>query len=60
MPKSTAKVANLNLPQMAHQIVNGPNGQMFLVPTNNNPKVKLWFTGRMMAVVFWWPCSTAV
>ena len=41
MPKSTAKVANLNLPQMAHQIVNGPNGQMFLVPANNNPKVHI-------------------
>ena len=39
MPKNTAKVANLNSPQMAHQIVNGPNGQMFLVPANNNPKV---------------------
>ena len=39
MPKSTPKVANLNSPQMAHQIINGPNGQMFLVPANNNPKV---------------------
>ena len=39
MPKSTPKVANLNSPQMAHQIVNGPNGQMFLVPANNSPKV---------------------
>ena len=46
MPKSTPKiaignVANLNSPQMAHQIVNGPNGQMFLVPANNNPKVQI-------------------
>ena len=41
MPKSTPKVANLNSPQMAHQIVNGPNGQMFLVPANNNPTTKV-------------------